>query len=215
MNLAPVADVVPAALRNVNAPIGRLRRGYGSDPDVVARKVAAFVRGMDAADVATAVKHFPGLGRVRGNTDFEADVVDGQTRRDDPGLAGFRAAVEAGVDMVMIASARYRQDRPRASGGLLTDRDGDDPPGSRIRRRDHLRRPARPWPSTTYRLGARALRFLRAGGDLAIVGDPVWWPRWRRRCIDEARDDPAFAGAVAAKATRVVTLKARRGLADC
>ena len=48
---------------------------------VVARKTAAFVRGMEAAGVATAVKHFPGLGRVRGNTDFEAGVVDRVTRR--------------------------------------------------------------------------------------------------------------------------------------
>jgi beta-glucosidase-like glycosyl hydrolase len=61
-----VADVVPADLGSANAPIGALRRGYGSDPETVAAKASAFVRGMDRAGVATAVKHFPGLGRGAG-----------------------------------------------------------------------------------------------------------------------------------------------------
>ena len=64
---------------------------------------------MDRAGVATAVKHFPGLGRVRGNTDYASRVVDTKTTRDDAALAGFRAAVDAGADMVMVSSASYRK----------------------------------------------------------------------------------------------------------
>ena len=74
----------------MNAPIGRLRRGYGSSPRTVAAKAAAFVEGMDRAGVATAVKHFPGLGRVRGNTDFARRVVDGETTRTRPGAGRLR-----------------------------------------------------------------------------------------------------------------------------
>ena len=66
----PVADVVPMPMVWVNQPIGQLRRGYGPSPKTVAAKVTAFTEGMDRAGVATAVKHFPGLGRVRGNTDY-------------------------------------------------------------------------------------------------------------------------------------------------
>jgi len=79
VDLAPVADVVPPDLVEVNEPVGRLRRGYGPAPQLVAAKVVAFVTGMDDAGVATAVKHFPGLGRVRGNTDTTSDVVDTTT----------------------------------------------------------------------------------------------------------------------------------------
>ena len=80
-NLAPVADVVPMSMAWVNQPIGQLRRGYDSSPKKVAAKVTAFTEGMDRAGVATAVKHFPGLGRVRGNTDYVSRVVDTRTTR--------------------------------------------------------------------------------------------------------------------------------------
>ena len=53
-------------------------------PAVVARKVTAFTSGMDRAGIGTAVKHFPGLGRVRGNTDTEPDVVDRVTGKQTP-----------------------------------------------------------------------------------------------------------------------------------
>ena len=96
VDLAPVADVVPARSSDDNEPIGALGRGYGSDPDAVGRHVAAFVRGMRAAEVATAVKHFPGLGRVRGNTDFSSGVVDRTTHPPGPAARAFRAGVAAG-----------------------------------------------------------------------------------------------------------------------
>ena len=89
-NLAPVADVVPADLGDRNAPIGRLDRGYGSSPRTVAAKATAFVHGMDRAEMATAAKHFPGLGRVTGNTDYARRVVDNQTTRRDARTCSFR-----------------------------------------------------------------------------------------------------------------------------
>ena len=71
--------------------------------------MTAFTEGMNQAGVATAVKHFPGLGRVRGNTDFMTRVVDRATTRHDAALAGFSAAIDADVDMVMVSSALYRK----------------------------------------------------------------------------------------------------------
>ena len=64
-------------------------------------------RAWTAAGIITATKHFPGLGRVRGNTDYVRRVVDATTVRHDPALAGFESAVESGVDMVMMSSAYY------------------------------------------------------------------------------------------------------------
>jgi len=84
VDLAPVSDVLSAALGTANAPIGRYDRAYGTDPETVAEHVAAFVRGMSAAGVITTVKHFTGLGRVRGNTDTTSGVTDGQTTPNDP-----------------------------------------------------------------------------------------------------------------------------------
>lgn len=44
LDLAPVADIVPAAKASSNEPVGKLGRGYGSDARVVADKVGVFVR---------------------------------------------------------------------------------------------------------------------------------------------------------------------------
>jgi beta-N-acetylhexosaminidase len=213
-DLAPVADVVPESRRSSNAPIGQLDRGYGSNPAVVSAKVTAFVRGMNRAEVATAVKHFPGLGQVRGNTDFEDRVVDRVTTRNDKSLAGFRAAVAAGVDMVMVSSAYYRRIDPDRRAGF-------SPTVMTLLRRDlgfsgvviSDDLTAAGWGGENVR--TRALRFLRAGGDLAIVGDASQARALVDAVADVVRSDPEFATEVRAKATRVVELKRRRGLARC
>src|SRR2546428_10195697 len=67
---------------------------------------------MERAGVATTAKHFPGLGRVTGNTDFTADVVDDVTTPDDPYLQPFQAAVDGGVPFVMVALATYTKIDP-------------------------------------------------------------------------------------------------------
>ena len=76
LDLAPVADVVPPGTDASNAPIGEFQREYGHDPATAATHVRAFIAGMTQAGIGTSAKHFPGLGRVVGNTDFTGDVVD-------------------------------------------------------------------------------------------------------------------------------------------
>lgn len=214
-DLAPVADVVPVGLTEVNQPIGVLRRGYGPDADVVADKVSAFVRGMAAAGVVTSVKHFPGLGKVRGNTDFQARVVDSTTTRKDPDLAGFRAAVASGVDMVMMSSAYYakidEEDPAAFSATVVQGMLRADMGFSGVVVSDDLAAQAVQYLPP----GRRALRFLRAGGDLIIVGDPSLLPRMAEAVLDEAQADSRFADEVTRHVARVLQMKARKGLADC
>jgi beta-N-acetylhexosaminidase len=214
-DLAPVADVVPISLQRVNQPIGVLRRGFGPDPRVVAEKAGSFVRGMNEAGVASAVKHFPGLGRVRGNTDLVNRVVDSGTTRHDRALAGFRTAVGDGADMVMVSSAFYTRIDPggRAAfspvviGGMLRR----DLGFKRVVVSDDLVAPG----IRDYSDGERALKFLVAGGDLVLVGDPNRLPAMVAAVNARAAADPAFARQLKAKVSRVLTLKAHRGLASC
>ncbi len=214
-DLAPVADVVPTSMEGSNQPIGVLHRGYGPDPDTVANKVGAFVQGMHAGGIATSVKHFPGLGRVRGNTDTDTDVVDSVTTRHDADLAGFAAGIDRDTDMVMVSSAVYSKidpDRPAAfsptvlQGMIRSDLgfDGviisDDLIGKAL---------------TSVSMGRRATRFVDAGGDLAIVGDPGQVSAAVEAVRSEAGSSSSFDAKVTAAATRVLTMKARYGLADC
>lgn len=215
LDLAPVADVVPRDLVAVNAPIGQLRRGYGSSPAVVARKVAAFTTGMDRAGIGTAVKHFPGLGRVRGNTDTQAHVVDGVTVRKDPALRGFAAAVTAGVDMVMVSSATYSRIDPHQQAafsptvvrGMVRGDLGFD---GVVISDDLAARGVSDVPGPQ-----RAVRFVQAGGDLVIVADPTLAQAMAKALVARARSDPAFASLIDESAARVLAFKNRRGLASC
>ena len=216
LDLAPVADVVPASVGTANRPIGALGRGYGSNPKVVAAKVSAFVTGMHAGKEATAVKHFPGLGRVRGNTDFATKVVDSDTTRDDPLLAGFDAAQAAGVDLIMVSTAYYTKidpDHPAAfsstviNGMLRQDRDYDGVVVS-----DDL---GVAKAVAAFSPGDRAITFLQAGGDVVVDVDPSTVDDMVSAVLDKAKADPAFAKRVAQSADRVLQLKSRHGLARC
>jgi len=107
LDLAPVMDVVPPGTADQNQPIGMIQREFGDNPATVAAHGVAFILGMRQAGIATTAKHFPGLGRVRGNTDFTAGVVDSTTGPHDPYLRSYQGAIDAGVPFVMDALATY------------------------------------------------------------------------------------------------------------
>lgn len=98
-NYAPVADV---NVDPANPVIGV--RSFGADPHAVAALVAAQVRGYQGAGVAATAKHFPGHGDTGTDSHVGLPLMR-HTRAqweelDEP---PFRAAVEAGVDVVMTA----------------------------------------------------------------------------------------------------------------
>ena len=170
---------------------------------------------MDRAGIATAVKHFPGLGHVRGNTDLVTKVVDSTTTRHDQDLAGFRAAVKSEVDMVMLSSAYYTKidpDRRAAySSTVIKGMIRSDLDFAGVVISDDLAAPG----AEDLPAGTRALRFLRAGGDLVIVGDPTQVTAMTDAVEDEAAEDADLRAAVAESARRVLVMKATRDLADC
>jgi beta-N-acetylhexosaminidase len=94
---APVLDVASAP---ANAAIGI--RSFGDDPARVAALGVAFLRGLERAGVAAAVKHFPGLGDTDADTHHALAIVRASRERlDAVDLLPFRAAIDAGVPMVM------------------------------------------------------------------------------------------------------------------
>lgn len=215
VDLAPVADVVPDGMEHENEPIGQLDRGYGSTPKQVESHDVAFITGMQRARIGTAVKHFPNLGRVRGNTDFDRDVTDQQTSRHDKALRPYRGAIKAGVDMVMVASATYTRidaDHPATfSSTVVTDMiRGDLGFQGVIISDDLIGKALDRTPSAR-----RAEEFIRAGGDLAIVGDPQQVGPMVQRLRSDARDDAELRDRIRDAAQRVLIMKARYGLADC
>lgn len=216
VNLAPVADTVPASIGRANQPIGRWERQFGAEPGEVSRSSVAFLRGMRAGGVEGTLKHFPGLGRIRSNTDFSATgITDTVATVDDPHLEPFRAGIRAGAGLVMVGSARYPKLDPRDRAmfssavvtGLLRDRLGFD---GVVVTDDVNAEAVRSVPA-----GERAVRVVRAGGDVVLDGNPADAPAMSRALRAEAKADPRFADRVAESAERVLTLKARMGLLRC
>jgi beta-N-acetylhexosaminidase len=160
-NFAPVADVnVPA-----NPVIGA--RSFGSDPALVARHVAAYVRGTQSRRVAACVKHFPGHGSTEQDSHLELPTVTGDV---EDGLEPFRAAFAAGVQTVMTAHVRVPalDDAPATLSraiidGLLRRELGFD--GMVLA--DALEMKA---VSATVGVPDSAVRALEAGVDALIVG---------------------------------------------
>jgi beta-N-acetylhexosaminidase len=97
VNFAPVADV---AFGPDSFMAGR---AFGADPAIVAEDIAAYLAGTVGSGVLHCAKHFPGHGRVAVDSHLALPVldIDQQVWWDQDALP-FRAAVEAGVPMVML-----------------------------------------------------------------------------------------------------------------
>ena len=103
VDLAPVADVSRA-----NGFEVAQHRSFGSDPAHVGAAVSAFVTGLHNGGVAATLKHFPGLGAATTNTDSAPSVLRiDQATLNTVDYTPFAAGIQAGADMIMIASAIY------------------------------------------------------------------------------------------------------------
>jgi len=216
LDLAPVMDVVPPGTARLNQPIGALMREFGTDPATVASHGVAFIRGMRHAGVAAVAKHFPGLGRVTGNTDLTAGATDTVTAPGDPYLGSFQAAIDAGVPFVMVALASYPRIDPRHPavfsartmrvllrkqmhfGGVIVS---DDMGAAAA--------------VASLSPAARAIGFLAAGGDMIVSVSLPAAAAMDTAVLGRMNHDPAFRSSVDAAVMRVLVAKQAYGLLPC
>lgn len=116
-NLAPVLDVYDTP----DNFIDHSERSYGQDPAVVATLGAAFLTAQQGLGVAATAKHFPGLGSAARdlNTDLgpvtlPVPLAELRARGEEP----YRAAIAAGVRLVMTSWAVYPALDPARPAGL-------------------------------------------------------------------------------------------------
>jgi beta-N-acetylhexosaminidase len=89
-------------------------RSFGGNAAAVARLVAATVRGIQDAGMIATAKHFPGHGDTDTDSHIALPVIRSDWRRlDSLELVPFRAAIAAGVQVVMTAHIAM----PGVSGG--------------------------------------------------------------------------------------------------
>ncbi|MEU8789285.1 glycoside hydrolase family 3 N-terminal domain-containing protein [Streptomyces sp. NPDC048643] len=216
LNLAPVADVVPQSLGRDNAPIGRFDREFGHTAATVAPHSDAFLEGSTQSGVLPTLKHFPGLGYVRGNTDTTADVVDGVTTKNSASITTFDSGIKAGAPFVMISSATYSKidSKNRAAfsstviQGLLRKDLGfkgvviSDDLGNAVAVK-------------SVSPGDRAVKFLSAGGDVVLTVEPNLIPAMTKAVQSRMTQSATFREQVDQSVHRVLNAKQKAGLLSC
>lgn len=102
MNFAPVADI---HTNPENPVIGH--RAYSDKPEDVAHYVLESLRAYSTYNVTPVIKHFPGHGDTHGDSHLSRVFIDGDLdalkKRE---LIPFQAAIDQGVDFIMIGHIR-------------------------------------------------------------------------------------------------------------
>jgi beta-N-acetylhexosaminidase len=205
VTLAPVADVPSVS----NAAIAS--RSFSSVSRVASNAIRSAVRGWRAGGVASTAKHFPGLGAARTNTD-DAPVTIRRSRSqlEASDLPPFRAAIRAGVPLVMVGHARYRALDPNRiasqSPVIIQDVLRKHLGFRGVVVTDSMEAEAS---LATGDVATVSERAVRAGADLLLLtGEGSYAPVYRR-LLAAAWRSPAFRARVRESSARVLALKAR------
>jgi beta-N-acetylhexosaminidase len=212
VDLAPVMDTVPSSSTG-NPPIGDLDREYGHDPATVASHGTAVAQGLASAGIAVTIKHFPGLGRVAGNTDTTSGVTDSVTTSTDPYLQPFATAINAGVGFVMMSTAIYARidsTHPAAfSSTIINGMLRGSLHFNGVVISDDLGAAQQ---VLGYSVGQRAVDFVAAGGDLVLTVVASQAATMTAALLAKANSDPSFKAKVDAAALVVLKEKQALGL---
>lgn len=208
LDLAPVADVNTNPL---NPVIGL--RSFGDDPHAVARHVTAAVHGLHDAGIGSCAKHFPGHGDTEDDSHTGLpSVVSDLERLRAREFVPFRAAIDAGVDVVMTAHvglpAVDRSGAPATlSHVILTDILRHELSFDGVICTDDMEMQA---VAQRYPLGEAAVLAVQAGADLVLFSHSLDAARAARdalgRALREGRLDPER---VTASLARVDALRMR------
>jgi len=118
--LAPVADV------RTKHNQWLADRTYSDNPHRVADFTTQVVRAIGQTPLASCAKHFPGLGGVSDDLHHKQFIVkDSVQQIEERDLVPFHAAVNAGVEMIMVSHAIYQTldpTRPAVFSPLIIDR---------------------------------------------------------------------------------------------
>lgn len=131
LDLAPVVDL---QIRKQNTLLdfeSRIaERAISADPEITGAVAVAFAQGLHTAGIGSAIKHFPGLGRVDGDTHhFRVTLDASRSDLETSDWLPFRAALDAGQSALMVGHvvlSAVDPDRPASHSkaviqGLIRD----------------------------------------------------------------------------------------------
>jgi beta-N-acetylhexosaminidase len=209
-NLAPVLDITTSPMDSF---LGT--RIISGDPQVAGSIGGAIIRGLHGAGCLSVAKHFPGHG---GTTKDSHDVTPVVNRTAEElrayDLLPFQAAIEAGVDAVLVAHILYpaldETDIASMSEPIITGLLRNELGFTGVVVSDDFRMGGL---TSRYSVEDAAVRFLLAGGDLIMCGIQ---PDRQRRIMEGLRDAAASgrlpAERIDESVARVLNMKLSAGL---
>jgi len=210
MDDAPVVDVNTNPRNSADGP-----RSFGDRPAMVSALGAAAVLGYQRAGVAAQAKHFPGLGRVAGNTDFTT-ATDTTTTATDPYLQSFKDGIAANADFVMVALALYTKidsnHLAAFSSLVMTQMLRNSLGFGGVIISDDLGATAA---VASIPPGTRAIDFLSAGGDMIISKTAAPADAMVQAIRARVAADATFRQRVDDAALQVLKAKQAYGLLPC
>ena len=165
-NLAPVLDV---RTNPANPVIGD--RAFSQDPDRVARHGVAAIQGLTESGVLATAKHFPGHGDTVADSHLTLpESLQSSSRWRAVEFVPFRRAIQAGVPLVLVAHLSCPALDPASPTSLshpvITSILREELGFDGVVVSDDLEMSAI---ADRFDLGEAAVRFLEAGGDLALI----------------------------------------------
>jgi beta-N-acetylhexosaminidase len=206
VDLAPVADV-PLHSDSFMYVMGRTFSIY---PTKASRLANAFAAGLESEGIAPAMKHFPGIGRTRYNTDQYVVTLRASKATLASGLVPYQNAIAAHIPLIMLSNATYTAyDSVNGAGwshaisiGLLRDQLGFK--GVSIT--DSLSGTAEARGIEAWRLAVRA---ARAGTDMILMtGDESSTRDAYTRLMKWAANGSISRTLLQASYDRIIALKA-------
>jgi beta-N-acetylhexosaminidase len=209
INFAPTIDVN----NNPANPVINVR-SFGEDPERVARLAVQFIRGSENAGVLATAKHFPGHGDTDVDSHVGLPVVgSNRARLDSVELVPFRAAIRAGVPLVMTAHIALpaivdRETPATLAPGIIHDLLRDTLGFGGLTVTDALTMEG---VGKGYSVEESAVQAVRAGSDVLLM------PRDTRRAIDAVvaavERGELTEQRITQAARRILELKVRTGAA--
>lgn len=153
-------------------------RSFGEDPQQVGALAAAYIAGAHQAGMLTTAKHFPGHGDTATNSHLGLAEVSGDAQRlQTIELPPFQAAINAGVDAVMIGHMtvpalepdmnKVATTSPAVVTGLLKNKMGFK--GLVVTDALDMQALMRIYASAPNPSGAAAVAAVKAGNDMVLL----------------------------------------------
>ena len=207
VNFAPVADVD----NNPNNPVINTR-SFGEDPANVARKVIAYMQGLQAGGVVAVAKHFPGHGDTDVDSHKALPTLNfTRARMDSIELYPFKQAINAGVDGIMVGHLDVPQLSERSglpsslSHNIVTDLLQEELGFEGLIFTDALE-----MKGVASAEGTTCLQALKAGADLLLV--PMGIRGEFRALVQAVKKGQVSEELVDAKCRKILTYKYALGL---